>query len=228
MNCLEFHREKLADPRRLSAAAAAHAQECTACTSFAASVDGAERGLERALSVPVPDGLADRVILASREPPSRRRMLWAMAASFALAVAMGASWMALQPGNAYARLAIEHVADEPEFFSMVDRPEPEAFRTVVRNLGGQLSESLGDIRLMKLCPVEDGVGYHVVFETPEGMATLILVPGKKLARAQRASVEGWSALARPARGGYYVIVTPSEEATARVDRLVSERVRWEI
>lgn len=228
MNCLEFHREKLADPRRLSEAAAAHARECNACARFAASVDESERDLERALTVPVPDGFADRVILGLRERQPRPRVLWALAASLTLALAIGMSWLVFQPGDAYARLAIEHVADEPEFLSMIDRPEPEAFRTAVRSLGGQLSESLGDIRLMKLCPVEDGVGYHVVFETREGMATLILVPGKKLARAQRAASDGWSALARPARGGYYVIVTPSEETTARVDRLVSERVRWAI
>ena len=227
MNCLEFHREKLADPRRLSDAALAHARQCSACSSFAAGVDEAERDLESALAVPVPEGLADRVILASRERKPRPRVLWALAASLALAVAIGVSWIGLQPGEAYARLAIEHVAHEPEFLTAIDRPDPDAFRRVVDNFGGRLVGSLGDIRYMKLCPVEEGVGWHLVFETPEGLATLILVPGKRLARAQRASVDGWSALARPARGGYYVVVTPSEAVTTRVDRLVRKQVDWD-
>jgi hypothetical protein len=228
MNCLEFHREKLADPRRLSDAALAHARQCHACAAFAAGVDEAERDLEATLSVPVPDGFADRMILASRERQPRPRVLWALAASLALAVAIGISWVAFQPAEAYARLAIEHVAHEPDFLTAIDRPDPDAFRRVVDNFGGRLNVSLGDIRTMKLCPVEEGVGWHLVLETPEGLATLILVPGKKLARAQRASLDGWNALARPARGGYYVVVTPSDEATTRVDRLVRDRVDWDV
>src|SRR5436189_575126 len=44
MNCLEFHREKLADPRRLSAEARAHARACANCAAFAPSVaEGAAR-----------------------------------------------------------------------------------------------------------------------------------------------------------------------------------------
>src|SRR5258706_134775 len=57
MNCLEFHREKLADPRRLSAEAQAHAHACASCAAFARSVDESDQGLEEVLASPVPDGL---------------------------------------------------------------------------------------------------------------------------------------------------------------------------
>lgn len=226
MNCLDFHRLKLADPRRLPADAMAHAARCPSCAAFSEEVDAADAALEHGLAVPVPDGLADRVLLGTRGRPRRRRELWALAASIALAAAVALGWLAQRPDDAYARLAIRHVEHEPQFLTSVERPDPEAFRTVVENFGGTLVGALGDIRQMKLCPMEDGMGWHVVFETPEGLATLLLVPGKKLDAMQAATSRNWSALARPARLGYYVIVTSSEAATARVDRLVRERVDW--
>src|SRR5712691_3620976 len=115
MNCLEFHREKLADPRRLSAEARAHAQACASCAAFARSVDESDQHLEEALASQVPDGLADRIILRSRTK-NRAWRAWALAAAVVLAVAVAFSFVR-EPKNAahqYARLAIEHVMMEPE------------------------------------------------------------------------------------------------------------------
>src|SRR5919198_6224144 len=110
MNCLEFRRAKLSDPRRLSVEAVAHAQGCSMCAAFAAEVDESEQALDRALQAPVPDGLADRIIFASTRPRPAWRV-WALAASIVLAVVLGfLIGGGLRPGpDLYARLAIEHV-----------------------------------------------------------------------------------------------------------------------
>jgi len=227
MNCLEFHREKLADPRRLSAEAQAHAQACASCAAFARSVDESDQRLEEALASPVPDGLADRIILRSRTK-NRAWRAWALAASVVLAVAVGLSFVR-EPKNAadqYARLAIEHVMMEPESLTTVRNADPPALRTIVQDFGGTLKALPGTIRYIRLCPVEDGTGWHIVFETPEGLATLILVPEKPLRATQSASAGGWNAMARPAGGGYYAIVTASAAATSRFERTVEERIDW--
>ena len=80
MNCIDFHRAKLAHPRHLPAAAHEHAAQCAACAAFARSVDESERDLERSLATPVPDGLAERILLGVQaRRPARRR--WALAAT---------------------------------------------------------------------------------------------------------------------------------------------------
>ncbi len=226
MNCLEFRREKLADPRRLSSEALAHAGGCPTCAAFAREVDETERTLDRALQTPVPEGLAERVIFQStRLRPAWRA--WALAASLLAAVGvgffLGTSW---HPDDGYARLAIEHVVMEPESLTSVQGADPRAFETVVQAFGGSMKELPGKIRYIKVCPVEDGFGWHVVFETPEGLATLILVRGKQPSRPETASSAGWNALARPIRGGYYVIVTKSSAATSRFEKMLRECVTW--
>jgi uncharacterized protein DUF3379 len=227
MNCIEFHREKLADPRRLSAEAQAHARDCAACASFAQSVDADARALERSLAAPVPEGLAERVVLRVLHPRAPRWRAWALAASVLIAVLGGLAYVQQQSrGEQYARLAIEHVVMEPESLSTLRNADPEAFRAVLQEFGGSLAELPGKVRYVRLCPVEAGTGWHVVFETPQGLATLILVPGRQLPAAQTASTGGWNALVRPTPRGYYAIVTASTDATSRLDRWLRERVEW--
>lgn len=226
MNCLEFRREKLADPRRLPPEAQAHASGCPACGAFAREVDESERALDRALMTPVPDGLADRILFQSRRRRSGWRA-WALAASVLIAVALGFSfWDGSKKADEYARLAIEHVVAEPESFAVMRNPDPEAFRAVVQNLGGSVKDIPGKLRYIRLCPFEEGLGWHVVFETPEGLATLFLVPGKKPRAVQAASVDGWSAVVHPTGRGYYAIITASSDATSRFLQMLRDCIIW--
>lgn len=225
MNCLEFHRAKLADPRRLSPDADSHAAQCAACTAFAATVDEAERDLQRVTAVPVPEGLADRVLLRVHGARPAWRA-WALAASVLLAVLLGVGAWLYEPAASahYARLAIEHVQHEPE--SLTTQRDPRELGDLIATTGGRLKEPLGKVRYVRLCPVEHGTGWHIVFETPEGVATLFIVSGQEVPAMQRASNGGWNALARPAGRGYYAVVTPSAQKTAYVDRLIRERIDW--
>ena len=228
MNCLEFRRDKLADPRRLSSEARSHADGCPTCAAFAREVDESEQALDRALQTPVPEGLAERIIFQSRRP-RRPWRAWALAASLLVALAVGfVLGTSRQPATAdvYARLAIEHVAMEPESLTSVTGADAQAFQAAVQTFGGDVRDLPGKIRYIRLCPVEDGYGWHVVFETPQGLATLILVPGKRLPGLETASAGGWDALARPVRGGYYAIITKSRDATSEFERMLRDCIVW--
>lgn len=226
MNCLEFRRLKLADPRRLTGAARAHANTCPGCLAFAQRVDESEALLEHALMVPVPEGLADRILLSQTGSTRARRRLFALAAGIAVTVAAGAIYRTMTPSNDAARLAIEHVLNEPESMTTFRNAESRFLLTIVRSIGGEIKEPLGRVRYIKLCPVGKGTGWHIVFETPRGLATLILVPDQHITAPASAAAAGWNALAAPMRRGYYAVVTGSEETTSLVHRLVQERIQW--
>jgi hypothetical protein len=116
---------------------------------------------------------------------------------------------------------------EPQSFTVLRDPDPDAFRTVVQNLGGSVKDIPGKIRYLRLCPFEDGMGWHVVFETGDGLATLFLVPGKKPNAAQAASVDGWSAEVHPMQRGYYAVVTSSSSATSRFLQMLRDGIVWQ-
>lgn len=228
MNCLEFRREKLADPRHLSPGALAHINECTACRGFAAEINENEARLAAALDVPVPEGLAERIVLRRKAGTRFSPRLGMLAASVVLTFAFGILQRKDAGSQDYARLAIEHVMHEPESFTSARLADPELFRRVMHTFGGEMQASLGKVRFMKLCPVPEGTGWHIVFETEQGeLATLILIPAKRMqAQSEQATVGGWNALARPGGQGYYAVITQSPETLGKVDELVRQRVRW--
>jgi len=227
MNCLEFRREKLADPRRVSDAARTHMQSCAGCTAFALSVDEGDTETLRALSVPVPEGLADRVLLRARRVKRPAWRVWALAASVVLALGLATAFYVLYPSEPYARLAVEHVAEEPESLTTLFNAEPSAVTAALHSMGASARAPLGQVRYVRLCPWEDGgKAWHIVFDTPQGLATLILVPDRRARRTSRATLNGWSALVQPVRSGFYVVVTPTADSTERVAGILRERLDW--
>ena len=232
MNCLEFRRLKLAEPRGLPHDALAHMSECATCRNFAAEINDNEERLAAALDVPVPEGLAERIILrrktGTRVFAKGSPRLWAMAATVVLTFAFGFQQWRDAGSQEYARLAIQHVMHEPESFTTARLADPQLFHTVMQNFGGEMQASLGKVRYMKLCPVPEGTGWHIVFETEQGeLATLILIPAKRMtSQSEQATVGGWTALARPGGQGYYAVITSSPDTLGKVDELVRQRVRW--
>ncbi|MBI4755632.1 MAG: DUF3379 family protein [Betaproteobacteria bacterium] len=227
MNCLEFRRHKLADPRHLPPSAAAHGAVCAPCSVFARRVDEDEARLHAALRVPVPEGLAESVLLATGSAAPRPWRVLALAATVVLSVSLGVEHWSRMPDGDPARVAIAHVLDEPESLTTTRNPDPEHFRQVLADFGGQMSVPLGQVRFVKLCPVPGGVGWHIVFETDQGLATLLLVRSRQAPdQAVQYAGDGWDALVRPGGAGYYAIVTPSERITRAVDEMIRQRVRW--
>ncbi len=228
MNCLEFRRDKLADPRRLSPEAAAHLNDCAACRGFAAEVDENEARLAAVLDVPVPEGLAERIVLRRKTQTRLSPRLGMLAASVVLTFAFGILQWKDAGSQEYARLAIEHVMHEPESFTSTRLADPELLRRVMHTFGGEMQASLGRVRYMKLCPVPEGTGWHIVFETEQGqLATLILIPAKRMKTdSEQAQVGGWNAVARPGGQGFYAVIADSPDNLAKADELVRQRVRW--
>jgi Protein of unknown function (DUF3379) len=225
MNCLEYRRSKLSDPRRLPAEAQAHELECAQCARFAREVDDTDASVAEALAVRVPEGLAERVLLR-RRPARWRWTPWALGAGLALAVAAVVHPFKPNASEQYARLAIEHVVMEPESLTTERGNDPTVVGAALRSFGGTMKEPIGPVRYVRLCPVEGGTGLHIVFETPEGLATLILVPDKRIAAAAVADAAGWDALVQPAPRGYYAVVTASRAGTIAADRLIRQRIDW--
>lgn len=231
MNCLEFRRTKLADPRRLVDAARGHLSACAACQGFARRVDEGEARLEKALQVAVPDGLADRVLLGvlrkQRKGGWSGSRLVALAATVLVAAGIGLLWLRDVPTEEHARMAIEHVMHEPESFTTTKNADPSFFRQVMQEFGGEVREPIGRVRYIKLCPVPEGTGWHIVFETESGLATLLLIPNQRPRHAsESATIGGWNAVALPGGRGFYAIITDSPERTMAFSKRLSQSVRW--
>lgn len=239
MNCLQYRREKLADPRRRTDASCAHENACPACRAFTQRLGVFEERLAAAVLVPVPDGLAERALLGARKLRARSLRAWALAASVLIAaLAIWPDWSP-PPALEYASVGIEHVAthDEPGARRALAAPhgeagaDPRQFQSILAGLGARVQGRLGEILYIHRCPLPGGgTGWHFVLDTEAGRATVILVPpphARPQAGPSQAHFAGYSAWSEPSGSGVqWIVVADTPGVTEAVARLMRERVSW--
>lgn len=221
MNCLEFRREVLVDPRRLSDEAQAHAAQCTTCSPFRDETLRIDGEIHAVLSVALPEGFAQRIVRnATAGSVDSRRRFMALAASLVLATAVGTGVFVVESDDPLARAGIDFVVDGEVNAILTSKPsDPSALQKVARALNVEIPQQIGEVRYIGTCPFQGTIAHHVVIMTPQGKATLLLLPEKPLGGRARASARGLRAVVVPAGAGSMAIIADASDLK-RIERLV--------
>lgn len=236
--CLDFRRAKLADPHRLTMAAEEHLMDCPACQRFARRVNEGERRMLQVLenNAPVPDGLAERVILMNTgrkgigNPPWK---LLALAATVVMSVGVGIKSLyapATESPTNYAMEALEHTKrHDKALLASTTYPQRELHR-VMATFGADLQDSIGEVRMLQVCPMQHGHGWHIVLDTNMGKITLMLFPNSANGAGDIPAIEArdqqFVALAERAGSGYFAVVGSSREQVEAFTALLRQHVKW--
>lgn len=219
MNCLEFRRTALADPRRLDAEAASHLEQCAVCREFHARGLESESRLAAALRVTVPDGLRARVL--DRTAAARRPHGWlALAASVLAAIAI-AFFVASPADDPLALQGIDFVVfEEAQSIADAKPTDPAVLARVAREMGVSLPEQLGEIHYVCVYPFVAGAAHHLLVKSPLGKVTLLLIPDRTAAARASGAAHGFEAAVLPARAGSIIIIGETGRSIARVETLL--------
>lgn len=189
MNCLEFRRQLATDPGSREARFLAHEGECARCANAAAEARAFENRLSAALAVPVPEGLADRILLRQTtdlrhaDAPARGAPLpgWLkIAAAVVLAVggAGGAAWFHFA-GADLAELSVAHLPHEPMALSSRASIRPEEVSAMFASVDAPLVGSPGEINYLHRCRVGKDMTVHMVVQAADGPVTLLYFVDRK-------------------------------------------------
>lgn len=229
MNCLEFRRIKLAQPDGLPAAANEHLLTCPGCAEFARKAAQLEVELAAALAVPVPENLADRVLLNHGLKRDYRATLAGVAAAILLLVGVtfSAGYFVYAPDPVLLTSSIRHVLNEPGALAArqsVTRADMEA---ALATSGAKLVADLGPmVSYLHECPVPGGMGKHVVLQTAKGKVTVITMPNRSVRRKGTLEAQGLVAAVMPAGKGCFVIVGQSHAAVTAAEQTLQHYVSW--
>lgn len=229
--CLDFRREKLADPKRLSEAAHEHLAGCVLCQAFARRTDRIEAAVAETLRIPLPEGMNERILLKARSGQKTAWRAMALAATVIISVAVSLSIGVGTQRHDSMQLALAaaaHAADESTELHSHRSLEAAQLGLVLANFGGTLQEPLGQVRYIHFCPIEGfGMGWHIAYETSQGKVTLLLIPGQHGGAAtQTVEVEGRQVRVHRAGEGYYAVITDSMTGLEAADRDLRTKVRW--
>ncbi|KUE79997.1 DUF3379 family protein [Aeromonas schubertii] len=198
MDELEFRRQALANPYESNPAFLAALQESPARRKWVEELKAGEQELVQALKVPLPEGLAERILLrqaldrsdeeaAARVVPLRAQpapaRVWrqvAVAASVAFLLGLSTRWLPLDSEHPdLSSVALAHVYGEQSFTHGVDeRVSLETINAKMEKYGARLTSmaGLGHITYVNHCSFYQGPALHMEIQGSKGPITLFLVP----------------------------------------------------
>src|SRR5205814_9929354 len=179
----------------------------------------ADDQLFAALQVPVPDGHADRILVARGHRPARRRWTFGIAASLVLAVGAGIFGRRYLAHDPLGDEAIDHVAHEPQSFTTVHAVGNDYLPVVLAEQGLKTVAALGQVTYTRICPMDGRTARHLVIRTAQGPVTLFLLPDDPN-RRRRSSIEsgGMAAVTKPAPKGTIAIVAATMDQAVSIEK----------
>jgi len=169
MDCLELRRQLGTDPRLADSAARAHLDACPGCRDAHARAQAFDARIAQALAVGVPEGFADRVLLAQltaeRQGPGSRRFRYgwiALAAAAALVISIGLARRE-SVGKSLPDLVVAHVTGEERQALDLRAPLPSAdVARAFADRGVALASVPPDVSYVQKCPVGGFKTVHMV------------------------------------------------------------------
>ncbi|HWU76040.1 MAG TPA: DUF3379 family protein [Rhodanobacter sp.] len=213
MDCLEFRRRLAAEPLSRDPALQAHRDECAACAAAWERAQQAERELLDALAVPVPAGLAERILLAQatgerQQHVRRRRFALALAASLLLAVAGGGLLWRQHDAHTLPALAVAHMPDEIHSLDLTRPIDAQAIAAGFAGRGLHLRGPLPDnVTYVHDCPVGPYRTVHLVSRIDDTSMAVLYVPGKRADAAHDFHRGRWHGRIVPLQSGVLVMLT---------------------
>lgn len=228
MTCISFRRALSVQPGTEDPEILAHRRACGECEAFARRQAAFERALGDAVRIPVPEGLASRILVAhgvgleGSRRARRRRLRLGLAASAALGLT--ASWLVLRPAS-LDRAVIAHILQERSHLADQRDLTPDEVNQVLAPLGISVGAGVGRIRYAGTCRIRRHVGAHLVLQGEKGPVTVLLMPGEPVGR--RLAVHGakFRGIIVPAGDVSIAIVGQPGEALDGIERRLRLAVR---
>jgi hypothetical protein len=225
MDCTQYRRSMLTDPRDTSQELAAHRESCPECTQFTERLLRFETRLDRALRVAAPAGNADRVVPLRPRALDRRGWL-AIAASVLVAVILaGGLWLAV-PGPSLAADVVTHMAGEPDAWRQTDLPVPESdLSGALRDSHLHLNSSAGIVSYARTCSFRGRSVPHLVVQTAAGPVTVMVLVHEPVKNEVQFAEKGYRGVIVPVPGhGSLAVLTRGETSDPKSSEDIARRV----
>ncbi|HXP01880.1 MAG TPA: DUF3379 family protein [Luteibacter sp.] len=222
MNCLDFRRRIGAEPRSRDPELIAHRDTCKdGCAAFWQRAQRFEDDLEAAMAVPVPEGLADHILLAQatgerRRQVTRRRAWMAMAASVLIAFAGVCMLWRHADMNSVPALAVAHMPEEMDSLSLT---EPMTDAQVEAGFVGRATRLKGPapegVTYVHDCTVGPYPAVHVVTRMNDEPVVALYMPGKMVDKTSEFHRDGWDGREVALSGGTLVVMAQGASRKSR-------------
>ena len=231
MNCIEFRRSIATNPTTQAEDVSQHVRDCQSCATFRHDQLDFEQHLRSAVNIDIPEGLQSRILLRQSTIVAQRdvyrRRLFALAASFILAITV---IIGLQPQDSTQpvnEIVLKHIYDEPEHLYGNLHVKQAELNKVLAAIGINASNTLGLVNYAGGCAIRDkDKGAHIVLQGEKGPVTVLFMPNEAVAMRTRVQDERFNGVIVPADRGSYAIIGELGEPLEVIERRLSDVVSY--
>ena len=220
MNCIEFRHRVGAEPSVETETLQAHAASCESCARFWRGMKQLDRLIHRALRIDAP--------ALGHPAVHRTRGYRAAAASFIVAVALGAPLWLAQPRTSLAEQVVAHVQHENT--SMVQasvRVDDDELSSILKRAGVRLKPGSMQVSYAMNCRLRGHYVPHLVAQMADGPITVLVLPYEtSVSKPQSFDEAGFSGVITPAPRGALVVLARGASAT-RASQAVLDALDYE-
>jgi Protein of unknown function (DUF3379) len=222
MDCTDYRRSMLADPRDPQPRLREHRESCHVCNLYTERLLSFESRLDHALRLALPPQ-ADAA--APRSAAFRKGWL-AMAASVLLAfVVAGTLWIAA-PGPSLAAAVVTHMAGEPDAWQRTEVPVPiGSLQEVLDESHLRLDPGAGVVSYASSCAFRGHHVPHLVIQTESGPATVMVLVRERVSKPVQFDEQGYHGVIVPVAGhGSLAVLTRGPSTDIRTVERIAARV----
>jgi len=215
MNCLDARRAILTEPQNLSEALHEHVRSCNACAAFKKDQLIFEQQLVDTMKVEAPEGLASRILLAQStgkvQLQTKQRRIYAIAASFVLAVGVMIGVQLLPNTQPVEQLVLSHVHNEAKHLKDHLNVGGTKLQTIFSKLNMKVSGTFGKVNYAGNCDIRKRDGAHLIIQGKFGPVTVLIMPFEKVTKRLEMHDQRFHGVVIPTLRGSFAIVGEHDE-----------------
>ncbi len=231
MQCIQFQKNYAADPNALSQHLMDHKKNCPECQWFADEVSKIDDSLVNAFKIEVPKYL-NKSLLQIPEKQDKKAyysgfVKFAMAATVILVVGMTfflRSKPLYEPNS--TQFVYEHISHEPEALAATEPVKHAVVRTTMSDFGIAFNSPVGKITHVRICPIGNTHGLHLVIEGKNGPVTLLFLPTLHINQKIPVQQYEFFGYITPAEVGSIAIIGGANEPLEKIETRVIEAIEW--
>lgn len=223
--CLETRRELTTDPNSRNSEMMQHLSDCEQCSEYFQKLKQFDDKLKSAFNVEVPEGLESRIILAQRmdnnsgstlsnvipikKDRSNRDFKWmSLAAALVLAVGLSLGMFKLGESHGLGNEVLAHIDSHPNELEKDDNIKLASLNNFLQDHGLLANESIGYIRHVSNCPIEDKMVAHLVVTDNQGKPVSVMyIPWKDSTKRTTFKNDKFNGILVGAQKGSFAIVS---------------------
>ncbi|NOY65818.1 MAG: DUF3379 domain-containing protein [Gammaproteobacteria bacterium] len=216
INCIDVRRLLLSNPADLEKDTLQHLNICPSCKKAALDASGFDDRLLSALKVPVPDGLANKILLTKgihENLQQRRARNWfrAVAASIVLTTSIIVSLMYPDSPASVSDIALAHIKAEPHHLQDRKNIKLTKLDKIIKPFNMKINISSQRIHYAGTCKIRRSIGAHIVIQGKKAPLTILLMPDEKVSSRQTINEDNFSGIIVPVKNGSIAIIGDKQE-----------------